>query len=191
MTRKQNKRPRYGEPSFHADQRLTGDRADDSTTAEAETFQAAIRLVPQGLRRPSPPAPSSRVSPRCCIRVARVCESVGSDREKCCRSDSHLHRSGNHVSRQLTRSAPEMVTRMPMALRCHRHQLPPGHVRTVQQTRILPALPVFAVRLTAKTISGQTMWRFEAPVLGFLSMSPPMSMEYELNGTPWTCRLTN
>ncbi|KAH8759497.1 hypothetical protein F5883DRAFT_648095 [Diaporthe sp. PMI_573] len=36
-------------------------------------------------------------------------ESVGSDRKKRCRSDSHLHRSDDDpVSRQLTRSAPEM-----------------------------------------------------------------------------------
>ncbi|KAI0868062.1 hypothetical protein GGS24DRAFT_514118 [Hypoxylon argillaceum] len=35
-------------------------------------------------------------------------ESVGSDREKHCRSDSYLHYSDEPVPRQLTRSAPEM-----------------------------------------------------------------------------------
>ncbi|KAK3371258.1 hypothetical protein B0T24DRAFT_595093 [Lasiosphaeria ovina] len=36
-------------------------------------------------------------------------ELVGSDRDKHCRSDSDLHHSdGDHISRQLTRSAPEM-----------------------------------------------------------------------------------
>ncbi|KAJ4313207.1 hypothetical protein N0V84_009533 [Fusarium piperis] len=41
--------------------------------------------------------------------VSEWLESVGSDREKRCRSDSHLQRSdGDSISRQLTRSAPEM-----------------------------------------------------------------------------------
>lgn len=41
--------------------------------------------------------------------VSEWLESVGSDREKHCRSDSHLQRSTNDpVSRDLTRSAPEM-----------------------------------------------------------------------------------
>lgn len=41
--------------------------------------------------------------------VSEWLESVGSDREKHCRSDSHLHRSNDDpVSRNLTRSAPEM-----------------------------------------------------------------------------------
>ncbi|KAI0403527.1 hypothetical protein F4802DRAFT_292129 [Xylaria palmicola] len=41
--------------------------------------------------------------------VSEWLESVGSDREKRCRSDSHLHHSEHDpVSRQLTRSAPEM-----------------------------------------------------------------------------------
>ncbi|KAK0655345.1 hypothetical protein B0T16DRAFT_451044 [Cercophora newfieldiana] len=41
--------------------------------------------------------------------VSEWLESVGSDREKHCRSDSHLQRSdGDSISRQLTRSAPEM-----------------------------------------------------------------------------------
>ncbi|KAH8889921.1 hypothetical protein GQ53DRAFT_184525 [Thozetella sp. PMI_491] len=41
--------------------------------------------------------------------VSEWLESVGSDREKLCRSDSHLQRSdGDSISRQLTRSAPEM-----------------------------------------------------------------------------------
>ncbi|KAI5918409.1 hypothetical protein F4810DRAFT_575963 [Camillea tinctor] len=39
--------------------------------------------------------------------VSEWLESVGSDREKRCRSDSHLH-YGDLLSRQLTRSAPEM-----------------------------------------------------------------------------------
>ncbi|KAK0727124.1 hypothetical protein B0T26DRAFT_737918 [Lasiosphaeria miniovina] len=41
--------------------------------------------------------------------VSEWLESVGSDRDKHCRSDSHLHHSdGDHILRQLTRSAPEM-----------------------------------------------------------------------------------
>lgn len=41
--------------------------------------------------------------------VCEWLESVGSDREKHCRSDSHLHRSNDDpVSRNLARSAPEM-----------------------------------------------------------------------------------
>lgn len=40
--------------------------------------------------------------------VSEWLESVGSEREKSCRSDSHLHHSGDPVSRRLTRSAPEM-----------------------------------------------------------------------------------
>src|SRR5690348_9424519 len=41
--------------------------------------------------------------------VSEWLESVGSDREKRCRSDSHLHHSDDtSISRQLTRSAPEM-----------------------------------------------------------------------------------
>jgi len=38
--------------------------------------------------------------------VSEWLRSIGSDREKRCRSDSHLHRSDDPVSRQLTRSAP-------------------------------------------------------------------------------------
>lgn len=42
--------------------------------------------------------------------VSEWLESVGSDREKQCRSDSHLHRSNDDpVSRNLARSAPDMV----------------------------------------------------------------------------------
>ncbi|KAJ2898295.1 hypothetical protein MKZ38_004020 [Zalerion maritima] len=41
--------------------------------------------------------------------VSEWLESVGSDREKRCRSDSHLRRSNSPVPRQLTRSAPEMA----------------------------------------------------------------------------------
>ncbi|KAK3323912.1 hypothetical protein B0T19DRAFT_216741 [Cercophora scortea] len=41
--------------------------------------------------------------------VSEWLESVGSDREKHCRSDSHLHHSDDvPISRQLTKSAPEM-----------------------------------------------------------------------------------
>ncbi|KAH8889896.1 hypothetical protein GQ53DRAFT_766357 [Thozetella sp. PMI_491] len=44
--------------------------------------------------------------------VSEWLESIGSDREKECRSDSHLQRSdGDFISRQLTRSAPEMSYR--------------------------------------------------------------------------------
>ncbi|KAF2245124.1 hypothetical protein BU26DRAFT_533225 [Trematosphaeria pertusa] len=40
--------------------------------------------------------------------VSEWLESVGSDREKRCRSDTYLHRSDNPISRNLTRSAPDM-----------------------------------------------------------------------------------
>ncbi|KAI0102470.1 hypothetical protein GGR51DRAFT_527478 [Nemania sp. FL0031] len=40
--------------------------------------------------------------------VSEWLESIGSDRKKRCRSDSHLHHSDDSVPRQLTRSASEM-----------------------------------------------------------------------------------
>lgn len=41
--------------------------------------------------------------------VSEWLESIGSEREECCRSDSHLHRSDDDpISRRLTRSTPEV-----------------------------------------------------------------------------------
>ena len=85
-----------------------------------------VELRQTTLRQPKPKPPKSSyasflkdfVDPGCpgpCpnsvhTSVSEWLESIGSDREESCQSDSHLHRADDGpISRQLTRSAPEMA----------------------------------------------------------------------------------
>ncbi|KAL2176471.1 uncharacterized protein P884DRAFT_261034 [Thermothelomyces heterothallicus CBS 202.75] len=85
------------------------------TNLETSSLPAAkrARLFETNLQQPAPKRPRAsflehHVGPT--DTISEWLESVGSDREKRCRSDSYLHHSSDDpISRNLTRSAPQMA----------------------------------------------------------------------------------
>lgn len=85
------------------------------TNLETSSLPAAkrARLFETNLQQPAPKRPRAsfledHVGPT--DTISEWLESVGSDREKRCRSDSYLHASSDDpISRNLTRSAPQMA----------------------------------------------------------------------------------
>lgn len=90
----------------HADQRLTQEIVQ--ATLQQPKPQPRKRPYASFLRDFVDPVPPNRPDSVHTF-VSEWLESVGSDREEHCRSDSHLHHlDDDPVPRQLTRSAPEM-----------------------------------------------------------------------------------
>ncbi|KAK3373232.1 hypothetical protein B0T24DRAFT_593463 [Lasiosphaeria ovina] len=89
----------------------TRKRQIDESDAEPRTKRA--RLSKTNLQQPAPKRPRAsfledHVGPT--DTISEWLESVGSDRERRCRSDSYLHASSDDlISRNLTRSAPQMA----------------------------------------------------------------------------------
>lgn len=88
-------------------------RLDTSLETPSLPATKRARLSKTNLQQPAPKRPRASFledydGPT--DTISEWLESVGSDREKCCRSDSYLHHSSDDpISRDLTRSAPEMA----------------------------------------------------------------------------------